>query len=151
MATFTVDSTIGASAEVAFDLMADARNEPQWNSQVSRSELLTGEPIGEGTRFETINRRQPYQATITSYERPNRLTFEVTGKGLDITATFEMTPAEGGTASNHATFDFRPKGFFKVMFPLMKPMIRKDGPKQAESFARFVELQSRSEESEPPA
>ena len=141
MAHFEMDSVIAASPEAAFDAMADARNEPQWNSQVSRSELLSGEPIGDGSRFETVNRGQSYQATITTYERPNRLAFDVTGKGMDIRATFAFTATGGGT-SNSATFDFTPKGFLKVVFPLMKPLIRKDLPKQAQSFAAFVERSS---------
>lgn len=34
-----------------FLLMADNRNEPRWNSNLSDSELLTAEPIGLGSRF----------------------------------------------------------------------------------------------------
>jgi hypothetical protein len=121
--------------------MADARNEPQWNSQVSTSELLSGEPIGQGSQFETTNRGQKYQATITTYERPTRLVFDVTGKTMDIRAAFDFAAAAGGT-KNHAEFDFTPKGFVKILFPLMKPLIKKDLPKQAQSFVTFVEKSS---------
>jgi uncharacterized protein YndB with AHSA1/START domain len=141
MATFAVDSTIHAAPETVFDAMADARNEPQWNSQVSQSRLLTGEPIGVNSRFETVNRGQPYAATISTYERPSRLVFDVVGKGMDITAAFDYT-ASGENTASHATFDFRPKGMLKLFFPLMKPLVAKDGPKQAQNFARFVESQS---------
>src|SRR5439155_22825205 len=99
MAVFEVDNIIKASPEAVFDAMADVRNETQWNTQVSRSQLLSSEPIGEGSRFETVNRGQPYVVTITTYERPNRLGFGVTGKGVDITATFEFTAADDGTAT----------------------------------------------------
>ena len=143
MAVFQVDSKIKAAAEVAFDAMADARNETEWNSRVSRSQLLSDEPIGEGSQFETVNRGQPYRATITTYERPSRLAFEVTGKNMDITTSFEFAVTPEGT-TNHAVFDFRPKGFLKGIFPLMRPLIAKDGPKQAENFARFVESRSSS-------
>jgi uncharacterized protein YndB with AHSA1/START domain len=143
MTVFEVDSTIKASPEAAFDAMADARNEPRWNSQVSGCSLATSEPIGHGSRFETVNRGRTYQAEITTFDRPNQLTFEVTGKGMDITATFAFT-ADGEGTANHATFDFRPKGFLRVMFPLMKPLVAKDGPKQAANFAAFVEGRSAS-------
>lgn len=138
MAVFEVDSTIKASPEASFDAMADARNEPQWNTKVSRSKLLSAEPIGAGSRFETVNRGQAYHATITTYERPNQLAFEVSGKGMDITATFRFR-ATGDSTASHASFDFRPKGVLKVLFPLMKPLVAKDGPKQAQNFARYVE------------
>ena len=39
-------------------------NEPTWNSQVSEPELLTGEPIGRGTHFRTVNSGQTYTATM---------------------------------------------------------------------------------------
>ena len=109
MAVFEVDSTIKSSAAAAFDGMADARNEPKWNTQVSRSTLLSDEPVGDGSRFETVNRGQTYKATITTYERPERLAFTVAGKSIDITATFAFSETDGSTR-NHATFDFRPKG-----------------------------------------
>jgi uncharacterized protein YndB with AHSA1/START domain len=138
MAIFVVDSTIHAAPETVFDAMADARNEPQWNSRVSQSRLLTDEPIGANSMFETVNRGQTYTATVSTYERPKRLVFDVTGKGMAITATFDYT-ASGENTASHATFDFRPTGMLKVFFPMMKPLVAKDGPKQAQNFARFVE------------
>ena len=141
MAVFEVDSTIKASPEEAFDAMADARNETEWNTAVSRSRLLSDEPIGEGAVFETVNRGQTYQAKIKTYERPSRLVFEVSGKTMDITAAFAFAANDGGTA-NHATFDFRPKGWFKLVFPVMRPLVARDGPKQAQNFAQFVETRS---------
>jgi hypothetical protein len=33
-------------------------------------------------------------------------------------------------------------GFFKFVFPLMKPLVARDGPKQAHNFAQFVEARS---------
>jgi hypothetical protein len=131
-----VSQELATSPEVAFDAMADARNEVQWNSKVSRSDLVSGEPIRQGSRFQTVNRGQKYDATVTEYERPSRITFEVTGKQMDITTTFVFAPHAGGTLLR-GEFDFRPKGFLKVVFPLMRPMIRSDLPKQMGSFASF--------------
>jgi hypothetical protein len=129
-------STVPVAPDVAFDAMADARNETKWNSKVTRSELVSGEPIGRGSRFETVNRGQTYDATITEYDRPSRITFEVTGKQMDITSTFTFTGDAQGTALQGA-FDFRPKGALKVLFPLIRPMIKRDLPKQMQSFSAF--------------
>jgi len=131
-----VNQVIAVPPDVAFDAMVDVRNEVHWNSKVTRSELLSDEPIGQGSRFQTVNRGQLYDATITEYERPTRITFEVTGKQMDITTTFTFTENSQGTAL-HGEFDFRPKGLLKVIFPLMRPMIRGDLPKQMGSFAAF--------------
>jgi hypothetical protein len=134
---FDVSQTMAISKGAAFDAMADARNEVNWNSKVTRSVLIGGEPVQQGTRFQTINRGQTYDAVITEYERPSRLTFAVTGKQMDITTRFTFSETTEGTALR-GEFDFRPKGFLKVMFPLMRPMIRGDLPKQMASFAKFL-------------
>jgi hypothetical protein len=131
-----VSQALAVPREVAFDAMADARHEVHWNSKVTRSELVGGDPIDKGSRFQTVNRGQVYDATITDYERPRRITFKVTGKQMDIITTFTFAENAQGTVL-HGNFDFRPRGFLKVMFPLMRPMIRGDLPKQMASFARF--------------
>jgi hypothetical protein len=129
-------SAVPVAPDVAFDAMADARNETKWNSKVTKSELVSDEPIGQGSRFRTVNRGQIYDATITEYDRPSRITFEVTGKQMDITSTFTLTGQAQGTAL-HGSFDFRPKGALKVVFPLMRPMIKRDLPKQMARFSEY--------------
>ena len=37
--------------EDVFDFVADERNEPRFNSRMSRVELVTVEPVGAGSRF----------------------------------------------------------------------------------------------------
>lgn len=65
-----VNQQIACAPEVAFDLMADVRHEPEWNSQVSRAELTSGEPIAAGSRFVIVNRGEAFDATISTYDRP---------------------------------------------------------------------------------
>jgi carbon monoxide dehydrogenase subunit G len=135
---FSAESDIARPPEEVFDRMADARNESSWNSQVSRSDLVSDGEVGPGSRFVTVNRGKPYDATITTYERPGRVVFEVTGKPLDITASFTITP-RGDGSHVESRFDFRPKGSMKLMFSLMQSAIRKDIATQSESFKRFCE------------
>ena len=75
-----VAEDVATAPELVFDLMADARNEPTWNSQVSETELLSAEPIGLGSTFRTVNRGQEYTATMTEYARPTAMSFEVVGR-----------------------------------------------------------------------
>ena len=135
---FAVETAVAASPEAAFDAMADARNETRWNSQVSRAELLSDEPVRAGSRFETVNRGQTYLATITTYDRPARLVFDVTGKALDIGAEFDFAPA-GDRTRVSARLDFRPKGVVRAMFALMTPAVRRDLPTQLDSFRAMCE------------
>lgn len=108
-----VEVDIARPRDQVFDLMADARNELAWNSRVTKSDLVSGEPIGKGTEFATTNRDQKYVA------------FDSAG-GTRMTAQFDLTP----------------KGFMKVMLPLMSGPIRKDFPRQLAWFKEFCESSS---------
>ena len=52
---FAAESDIARSPEEVFDRMADARNEPSWNTQVSRPDLVSGDQVGPGAKFVTVN------------------------------------------------------------------------------------------------
>ena len=47
----TATTRIACPSGRVFDTLADLRNEPQWNSQVSKAELRSDEPIELGSRF----------------------------------------------------------------------------------------------------
>ena len=93
---------------------------------------------GPGSTFTTVNRGQTYTAVITEYERPHRLTFEVTSKAMTITGRMRFTGAPD-TTQVKAEFDMQPKGYMKAVLPLMAPAVRKDFPRQFASFKRFCE------------
>jgi uncharacterized protein YndB with AHSA1/START domain len=131
----TATTAIACPPERVFDTLADMRNELQWNSQVSKVELASAEPIGRGSRFELVNGGRPYDVTITTFEPPSRLVFEAQGKP-DLTVTYALTPAAGGTELL-SDLDFRPTGALKVVFTLLAPVIRRNVPKQ---YARLKAL-----------
>ena len=133
-----VEVPIARPRTEVFDLMADARNETVWNSQVASSELVSDEPIGLGSRFVTVNRGQSYDATITTYDPPHEIAFDVVGKTLKIVGRFRFADLSGNTVLR-ANFDMTPLGFMKVLLPLMSPMVRRDFLKQLNSFKAFSE------------
>jgi uncharacterized protein YndB with AHSA1/START domain len=128
---------IACPPEKVFDLVADLRNDTQWNSRVSHAELRSPEPIGLGSRFELVNGGTAYDVTITSYDRASRLVFEASGKP-DLTIVYTFTPTGEGTELG-SEFDFRPRGALKVLFPLLGPVIRRDVPKQHASLKALCE------------
>ncbi len=133
-----VEVDIARPRHQVFDLMADARNELAWNSKVSRSELVSDEPIGNESEFATTNRGQQYVAFITTYDRPHQVGFNVVGKALEINASMRFADSAAGTRMA-AQFDLQPKGFMKLMMPLMASAVRKDFPRQLTSFKKFCE------------
>jgi hypothetical protein len=134
----TVDVEVARPRDQVFDLMADARNEPAWNSQVTRTELITEEPIGSGTEFTTTNRGQEYVVIVTTYDRPAKLAFKLVGRALEESASMVFADSSDGTRLT-GRFELQPKGFTKLMMPLMAGAIRKDFPTQFSSFKRFCE------------
>ena len=133
-----VEVPIARPRTEVFDLMADARKETVWNSQVASGELVSDEPIGLGSRFVTVNRGQSYDATITACDPPHEIAFDVVGKTLKIVGRFRFADLSGNTVLR-ANFDMTPLGFMKVLLPLMSPMVRRDFPKQLNSFKAFSE------------
>src|SRR3954447_19410689 len=115
--------------------MADARNEPQWNSRVSSAELRSTEPISLGSEFTIVNGGASYDVTITTYDRPNRVVFEGVGNP-DVTIAYTFSSSGAGTEMATA-FDFRPSGISTLLFAVLAPVIRRSVRKQ---FASFKEL-----------
>jgi uncharacterized membrane protein len=132
--TVTIEAPIGR----VFDLMADTRNEPAWNSQVSSAELVSGEPVGAGSEFTTVNRGRTFRAVLTEYDRPRHLGYEVTGKPMAIRASLDFAE-HGESTEMTGAFDFTGFGAMKVMLPLMAGAIRRDFPRQMASFKAFCE------------
>lgn len=137
---FSEEMHIDSPSTTVFDLMADARRETDWNTTVSRAELTTDEPIGEGSAFIVVNRRREDEVTITRFDRPERLEFAVTSKSMDIQISYTFSETDGTTtALGH--FDAKPKGIMKAVLPLLMPIIRRDLAKQHANFKTLCEAQ----------
>ncbi len=132
---------INCHPALAFDLMADVRRITEWNGGASSAEMLSPEPIGVGSRFSTVNRGQTLESTIRTFERPDLLEFDVTGKAMDVAGTFAFTETDEGTRLD-LTFTPQPKGVMAFLFPLLSPIIKRDLRKQHEKFKVFCESQT---------
>src|SRR3974390_436659 len=73
---------IARAPEVVFDFLADIRAEVDWNPLITSAELLTPEPIGEGSQFR-VTRKGSGQSDIqiTGFDRPSRLVYKGTFRG----------------------------------------------------------------------
>ena len=140
--TITEDLDIECAPTTAFDLMADVRNEMKWNDDVSRAELTTDSPIGQGSQFVTSHGSPlgQIESTITTFERPERLEFSAISKRMDLAISLTFTETATGTLL-HGAFDPKPKGIMAVLFPLLRPMIRRDMAKQHQNFKALCESQ----------
>jgi hypothetical protein len=113
---------IARPVDEVFDFVADQRNEPLYNAQMTSSEKVTGGPIGVGTQFHATitNRGKPTDMVIevTGFERPRHMesTSHLSTMDLDGGLTFEPVP--GGTRMSWA-WNVRPTGFLAWLRPLV--------------------------------
>jgi len=139
--------------EEVFDYVADERHEPDFNSRMSRVELLTPEPIGAGSRFEVemTMMRRVFDMTVefTAFERPRLLgstsrALPRDGKGrpLLIAGSLTFDPVPEGTRMRWS-WQVETPGAMKLLAPLVARMGRRQERRVWTSLKRLLEEQSR--------
>ena len=146
--TITEEIHIECPPEIAFDLMADIRNETEWNDDVSRAEMTTEGPVGQGARFITVHGPPlgDIESTITTFERPQRLEFSAASKRMDLAISLTFAESGSGTMMR-GTYVPKPRGLMAALFPLLRPMIRRNMGKQHQSFKALCESRAKSTDS----
>jgi uncharacterized protein YndB with AHSA1/START domain len=138
---------IARTPEAVFDTVADQRNEPQYNPEMERVELLTPEPVTAGASFRVQVRSQgellPMTVTYTEFRRPHRLGSRTTAEAMEIAGALTFTPEAGGTRLAWQ-WELRPKGWLV----LLGPLIRIVGSQQEERI--WGALKRRLESPPPP-
>jgi len=134
-----IQITVKQPAQIVFDQIADTRNEAKWNTQMSMVKLVSEEPISKGSVFKEMNRGNEFTVTLSEYNRPNSLSFQVRGKPMDINANVTMKVNSANSTTVFAEYNIAPKGFMKVLMFLMAPMLKKQFLKEFENFKKFSE------------
>jgi Polyketide cyclase / dehydrase and lipid transport len=118
---------IARPAEDVFDFLADLRNEPRFNPDVSNIEQVTPGPIALGTTYtEDFRRIGSYRTTIDRFERPTVLGFDAQNAKVDARVRFTLTPAGDGTTDVGCTVELRMKGGMRLMEPLLAGRIQRE-------------------------
>ena len=122
-----VEVEINRPPEEVFDLWADMRNDKDWHpSAVGVVEKTSPGPLGLGTTF-----RGEYRGmgTVTeetiAYERPHKLGRRGAAKNFRVESTFTFTPTATGGTLLKARGAVEPRGWMKLMEPLMGLMMKK--------------------------
>lgn len=123
MAHITGQIRIAAPLEQVFDTVADSRNEPSFNPDMTDVELLTPLPIGRGTRFRAHMGKAGMEMLVelTEYERPHRLGSRTTSSMMETTGALTFT-ADGGATVMGWDWQVRPKGWHRIIGPLFGPL-----------------------------
>jgi uncharacterized protein YndB with AHSA1/START domain len=113
-----------------FDYCSDHRHEPEWNPMMTRIEMITGGPVGAGTRYAAEFAKGPRMVMeCTGYERP--AAWSVTGESRALTArgSWRVLPTADGS---HLVVrvEMEPHGLLRLAGPLLRrreqPMFERD-------------------------
>ncbi len=125
-----------------FDYVADFRNENEWNVVAHDVRMLTEPPIGKGSRFlGEYDRVGTLEYEILEYDRPRHLLVRATSKWFDSVSTFDLAARD---QVSHVIFaiDPKPKGFLKLLAPLMTGMVKGQMEKNMGSLKRSLEARA---------
>lgn len=119
------DILIERPIEEVFDFVADERNEPRYNPQMTKAQKITPGPIGPGTRFESVMTGRGVTAEMTiefiEFERPRRITEKTHMQNMDLTGGLYFEPEAQGTRMKWV-WDLEPHGFYRFLGPLVTRM-----------------------------
>lgn len=128
MARVAGEIIINRPTEEVFDFVADERNEPRYNHEMVRCELVTEEPIGQGSRFhaEISMRSRPVQIIIefTDFQRPRLLASASHLSTMEIEGRLTFDPVSAGTRMSWS-WELHPRGALKLLSPLVARMGRR--------------------------
>jgi uncharacterized protein YndB with AHSA1/START domain len=136
-----VKTEINQPRALVFDQVADARNEAKWNSTLTDYRLVSSGPVGKGSVFTYKNRGNEFTSTLSEYNKPDSLTFQVRGKPMNINASVLFDAKATDVTLIKATYDLIPKGAMKLLLPIFGPFLRKAFAKEFNNFKKFSESQ----------
>jgi polyketide cyclase/dehydrase/lipid transport protein len=123
------DIVINRLIDEVFDFVADERNEPKYNPQMTLAEMVTQGPIGVGSKFHCVMtdaRAADMTVEVTEFDRPSRLgsTTRVSNI-MDINGTL-LLEQQGQSTKLKWLWNMEPRGFIK----LLGPIVRRTGERQ---------------------
>jgi len=120
--------SLACPAAEAFAFIADVRNDPRWHTDVLEARLIESTTVNEGSTFEITTKPvmgiSGGTVTISGYDPPTRVVFDVRMGKLEPTTTFMVVP-DGQGCRVTRRIDMEPQGLMRVMAPFMGGMMRK--------------------------
>ena len=87
-----------------------------------------------------MDTRGTHEVTITGFDRPHRISFVVRGAQMDVDIDIAFSEVDGVTTIA-GTFDATTRGLMTLLFPLLKPLIRRQIAKEHVNFVKLCEAE----------
>ena len=115
--------TISRSPSEVFAFLADLNNIPKYQAEVVTSKVITTGPTKVGTRFTEEVKMGPMRTTanceVTEFSPNRMMSFKAISPSIDYEGQVLVEPWEKGAKLTLAG-TVQPKGFWKLMQPMMK-------------------------------
>ena len=132
MARIDGEIVIDRPVEDVFDFVADERNEPIYNPRMVRVELVSGEPIGPGSKFRAVTKSMGRTVEMfiefTGYQRPSWLASTTHMASTKIRGSLTFEPVPDGTRMRWS-WNVEQSG----VFGLLNPIVARIGQHQEET------------------
>jgi uncharacterized membrane protein len=120
--------TINRPPKVVFDFLLDGSKSPLWRPAVIDIQAVPGKPAGVGAAFKQGVKGPGGRRLDADYEivecKPNEmLKFQVTAGPARPTGTYRLEDAGGSTRLTFV-LDYQPKGFARLMEPMINRTMR---------------------------
>jgi carbon monoxide dehydrogenase subunit G len=120
MVSETASVRIERPAEEVWDYFTDVANDPDWNPSAIKSRKTSDGPLGVGSTFHVIRKMSgPMKLEYTEYSRPLRWALRGVGRGMTFTYSADLTPSGAGGTELTSQMNLEPKGFFKLLTPVL--------------------------------
>jgi Polyketide cyclase / dehydrase and lipid transport len=111
---------IAVPPQEAFDYLSDLRNEAEWNPKMRSVQLLTGDPIGIGSKYRARWAGSPGTVVeYTRFERPNEWASVADSKMMTIRFSARVTSIPSGSRLT-VRMELIPRGPLKLLQPLLR-------------------------------
>ena len=116
---------INASPEEVYRYVTDLSRHPEWASNTM--EMTVDGPVEVGTTFSTAVKAfgtETNKGRILEMQAPSRFVYECDTSASGLWRwTMTVTPENGGTKLSHRSEGLKVPGWFKVVQPIMFPLI----------------------------
>ncbi len=135
------DITIDRPLERVFDAVADLRVVPVWPPGVTGAELLTGEPVGQDSRFALVADGVRYDAVLRRHLRPHLLEISATGRPTTWRCNLALMEGAAGTVVI-GRFEQHPRGARRLLAPFLLRAFRRDAAGRLAAVKRHCEAEA---------
>jgi uncharacterized membrane protein len=111
---------IALPAAQVFDYLSDLRNEKEWNPKMRSVQLLTGEPIGVGSKYRARWAGSPDNIVeYTVFHRPHEWASVAGSKMMTLRFAAQVHPIDGGSRLA-VRMELIPHGPMRILQPVLR-------------------------------